>query len=78
MSGETDNDPLTSQDSKNRSLYRVYQLQYEEILKHQKIESEKAGHDIGFDLALLDWTLKHRAGWLKDHPVADWNQRRID
>jgi hypothetical protein len=46
-------------------LYRHYQAQREEILKHKWYESEKAGHDIGFERALTDWTLRHRAEWLK-------------
>jgi hypothetical protein len=35
----------------------------EEILKHKWIESEKAGKDIGFEKALLDWIVKHRSNW---------------
>jgi len=34
-----------------------------EILKHKWIESEKAGRDIGFEKALLDWIVKHRSNW---------------
>ena len=34
---------------KNSSLYREFQAEREEILKHKWIESEKAGHDIGFE-----------------------------
>jgi len=35
----------------------------EEILKHKWIESEKAGDDIGFERALIDWIMKHRSNW---------------
>jgi hypothetical protein len=35
----------------------------EEILRHKWIESEKAGHDIGFEKALLDWIVRHRTSW---------------
>ena len=35
----------------------------EEVLKHKWIESEKAGSDIGFEKALLDWIVKHRSSW---------------
>jgi hypothetical protein len=35
----------------------------EEILRHKWIESEKAGYDIGFERALLDWIVKHRSAW---------------
>ena len=50
---------------KNSSLYREFQAEREEILRHKWIESEKAGHDIGFEHALTDWIIKHRASWRK-------------
>jgi hypothetical protein len=43
------------------SLYREFQAEREEILRHKWIESEKAGYDIGFERALTDWILKHRS-----------------
>ncbi len=46
-------------------LYRQFRAEHEEVMKHKWYESEKAGHDIGFDRALTDWNLKHRSGWLK-------------
>ncbi len=48
---------------KNSSLYREFQAEREEIMKHKWIESEKAGHDIGFEMALTDWIVRHRARW---------------
>ena len=48
---------------KNSSLYREFQAEREEILRHKWIESEKAGYDIGFERALTDWIMKHRAKW---------------
>ena len=48
---------------KNSSLYREFQAEREEILRHKWIESEKAGRDIGFEKALLDWIVKHRSNW---------------
>ncbi|MGA1205216.1 MAG: DUF4032 domain-containing protein [Opitutales bacterium] len=45
------------------SLYREFLAEREEILKHKWLESEKAGEDIGFEKALLDWIRKHREGW---------------
>ena len=48
---------------KNSSLYREFQAEREEILKHKWIESEKAGRDIGFERALTDWIIRHRANW---------------
>lgn len=50
---------------KKSTLYREFQAEREEILKHKWIESEKAGKDIGFEHALTDWILKHRSKWRK-------------
>ncbi len=51
---------------KNSSLYREYLAEREEILRHKWIESEKAGKDIGFERALLDWIIKYRSAWRDD------------
>jgi hypothetical protein len=48
---------------KNSALYKEFMAEREEILKHKWIESEKAGADIGFEKALLDWIVKHRSNW---------------
>jgi hypothetical protein len=48
---------------KNSALYREFLAEREEILKHKWIESEKLGYDIGFEKALLDWIVRHRASW---------------
>ena len=50
---------------KNSSLYREFQAEREEILRHKWIESEKAGYDIGFERALTDWIVRHRSKWRK-------------
>jgi hypothetical protein len=55
---------------KSSSLYREFQAEREEILKHKWIESEKAGHDIGFERALTDWIINHRSSWRKTRQVA--------
>jgi hypothetical protein len=47
----------------NSTLYREFQAEREEILRHKWIESEKAGYDIGFERALTDWIVKHRSKW---------------
>ena len=47
----------------NSALYREFLAERDEILKHKWIESEKAGFDIGFERALLDWIVKHRSTW---------------
>lgn len=43
--------------------YQYFLAERNEILKHKWIESEKCNRDIGFDKALVEWTLKHRAEW---------------
>ena len=48
---------------KESALYKEFLAERAEILKHKWIESEKAGTDIGFEKALLDWILKHRSNW---------------
>ena len=48
---------------KNSSLYREFLAERDEIFRHKWIESQKAGRDIGFERALLDWMMKHRAQW---------------
>ena len=48
---------------KNSVLYKEFLAEREEILKHKWLESEKAGADIGFEKALLDWIVKHRSNW---------------
>jgi len=48
---------------KESALYKELLAERAEILKHKWIESEKAGKDIGFERALLDWIVKHRSNW---------------
>jgi hypothetical protein len=55
--------PETPDLVKNSVLYKEFLAEREEILKHKWLESEKAGHDIGFEKALLDWIVKHRSAW---------------
>jgi len=54
----------------NSTLYKEFQAEREEILKHKWIESEKAGRDIGFERALTDWIIKHRSNWRKTRQAA--------
>jgi len=46
-------------------LYGIFRQERNEILRHKWIESEKAGRDVGFEQALVDWMERHRDGWLK-------------
>ena len=50
---------------RSSALYKEFLAEREEILRHKWIESEKAKQDIGFERALLDWIVKHRAAWRK-------------
>jgi hypothetical protein len=46
--------------------YQEFLAERTEILKHKWIESEKAGYDIGFEKALIQWVSKYRENWKKD------------
>ena len=39
----------------------------EEINRHRWIESEKAGYDIGFETASLDWLERFSTAWMDYH-----------
>jgi hypothetical protein len=59
------------------ALYQEFLAEREEILRHKWIESEKQGHDIGFEKALLDWIVQHRAAWrsLRQHKPSDFSSK---
>jgi Domain of unknown function (DUF4032) len=66
MKNPTEMEPPTAENSdllKNSVLYKEFLAEREEILRHKWLESEKAGHDIGFEKALLDWIVKFRSSW---------------
>ena len=48
---------------KDSNLYQEFLAEREEILRHKWLESEKAGYDVGFERALLDWIRNHRDKW---------------
>ena len=74
MSEET-KEQLSDNDLFKKSLlYRQFQAEREEVLKHKWIESEKAGHDIGLEQATTDWILKHRSQWRKGQMMAARNE----
>lgn len=54
------------------SLYQEFLAQKEEIMKHKWYESEKAGYDVGFAYAVIDWTIKFKNKWIKER------KKRID
>jgi hypothetical protein len=55
---------------RNSTLYKEFQAEREEIMKHKWIESEKVGYDIGFERALTDWIIRHRSKWRKSRQAA--------
>ncbi len=57
---------------KGSLLYQELKAEHEEILRHKWYESEKAGHDIGFELAQIDWYIRHRSHWRKA-----WQERHV-
>ncbi len=71
MSDMTTETLNSSEFVKNSTVYREFQAEREEILKHKWIESEKAGHDIGFERALTDWIVKHRSKWRKSRQAGN-------
>lgn len=60
---------------KGSRLYQEFLAEKEEILRHKWIESEKAGHDVGFEKALLDWLVKHRAEWRRKRKEQQLHQQ---
>jgi hypothetical protein len=52
---------------RDSSLYNEFLTEREEILRHKRIESEKAGFDIGFERAMIDWIVKYRPAWYGRH-----------
>lgn len=51
---------------KESSVYKEYLAIREEILKHKWYESERAGYDVGFSRALIDWTFKFKSKFIKN------------
>jgi hypothetical protein len=66
----TENDSNSGDWVKKSSLYREFQAERAEILRHKWLESEKVGRDIGFEHALTDWIVKHRSKWRKARQFA--------
>jgi len=50
---------------KNSELYRSFLQEREHILRNKWYMSEKAGHDVGFERALIDWVCHHRNKYIK-------------
>lgn len=48
------------------SIYKEYLALKEEVNKHKWYESERAGRDIGWAQALIDWTIKFKSKWVSE------------
>jgi hypothetical protein len=53
-------------DFRGLDLYKEFTAEREEILRNKWYMSEKAGKDVGFERALIDWVSKHRNNWKKN------------
>ena len=62
-SSPKESEPSSRDFVKQSSLYQEFLAEREEILRHKWLESERLGHDIGFERALLDWIRKYRENW---------------
>jgi hypothetical protein len=63
MSGTGNSNDDAQRVLNNMTLYQWFREEREEILRHKWFESQKHGRDIGFEAALTDWIINHRAGW---------------
>ena len=57
--GIVESDPILEQSS----VLREFRKEMHEIDKLKWLESERTGHDIGYEQALLMWAHKHRSIW---------------
>lgn len=53
----------TTQSRNAINYYEVYLAELDEIRRYKWIESQKAGEDIGFERALVEWVTQHRDAW---------------
>lgn len=51
----------------NTRLYKHFLEMRNEVLRHKWFESERANKDVGFEYALIDWIVKHKAEWDSNH-----------
>ncbi len=54
--------------------YQTFLAEREEIARYKWIESQKAGRDIGFETALVDWAEHHRALWRREQHAQEKGQ----
>lgn len=63
QSREKNQSPEVQFNLNKSKLYQEFLAEREEILQYKWIESERLGHDIGYERALLDWIRHHRDRW---------------
>lgn len=49
--------------ARESALYRELLAEKQEIMRHKWFMSERAGYDVGFDVALINWVRNHRSDW---------------
>lgn len=49
----------------NSFLFKLFLEERQEILRHKWVLSERAGKDIGYEVALNSWLRNHRQKWWK-------------
>ena len=54
---------------RNTLLFRQWESMKREILLHKWYESEKAGHDIGWERAAVDWMIRFGPSVSKTRPA---------
>ncbi|MDR3402559.1 MAG: hypothetical protein P4L99_08675 [Chthoniobacter sp.] len=46
-------------------FYQEFLAERAEVLRYKWLQSEKAGYDIGFEHALIQWISLYRSGWVE-------------
>jgi hypothetical protein len=64
-------DGPTKSSTQKASLYQEFLAERDQIMKHKWVMSENANSDVGFEAALVDWTINVREGWKKDYKKAE-------
>ena len=54
--------------AKKTSLFQNWEEMKGDVLRHKWYESEKVGHDIGWDRALINWMLRIRNRRISKQP----------
>lgn len=51
------------------SLFQEWEAMKEDVMRHKWFESERAGHDVGWDRALVDYNVRVRRGARRPPPM---------